>query len=164
VTVVRDTGPLIALAKVGQLSGMARLFTEVLIPPGVHRELFAKSGPEVEHLEAALEHFMHVTPLDPMPPEVIIVTRRLDPGEQQAIALAYTRHALLIIDDRQGRVAARRLNMPVTGLVGVLVQAKRRGLCSEVLPLLQDVRQRGYWLSDGLLDVAARLAGEAEEG
>jgi predicted nucleic acid-binding protein len=30
VTVVSDTGPLIALAKVGQLSVMAHLFTEVL--------------------------------------------------------------------------------------------------------------------------------------
>jgi predicted nucleic acid-binding protein len=79
VIVVSDTGPLIALAKIGQLSVMARLFTEVLIPPGVHRELFAKSGPE------------------------------------------------------------------------------------EVLPLLQEVRQRGYWLSDALLDVAARLAGETGE-
>ena len=76
--VVSDTGPLIALAKVAQLSLVVRLFKRVLIPPIFHRELFAKSGPEV-------------------------------------------------------------------------------------LLLLREVRQRGYWLSDALLDVAARLAGEAGE-
>ena len=44
-TVVSDTGPLIALAKVDQLNLLQVLFREVHIPPAVHYELLAKYGP-----------------------------------------------------------------------------------------------------------------------
>lgn len=50
-TVVSDTGPLVALAKVGQLNLLRAIFWEVHIPPAVHRELLAKYGPEAARLE-----------------------------------------------------------------------------------------------------------------
>ena len=68
---------------------------------------------------------------------------------------------LLVIDDRLGRAAARRLGLAVTGTVGVLIRAKEVGLVPAVCPLLEEIRQQGYWLSDALLVTAARLAGEA---
>ena len=51
--VVSDTGPLIALAKVDQLSLLEKMFGEVHIPPAVHRELLVKyelfpGGPDEE--------------------------------------------------------------------------------------------------------------------
>ncbi len=57
-----NTGPLIALAKVNALSVLKALATEVLIPPAVHRELLAKSGPEAPGLDAALADFVRVFP------------------------------------------------------------------------------------------------------
>ncbi len=52
-TVVSDTGPLIALAKVDRLSLLEQLFEHVFIPPIVHRELLAKSGTESARLDIA---------------------------------------------------------------------------------------------------------------
>ena len=52
---------------------------------------------------------------------------RLDLGEQHAIALAYEHGALLVVDDSLGRAAARRLNLAVTGVVGVVIRAKKEG-------------------------------------
>ena len=75
--------------------------------------------------------------------------------------MAYERDALLVIDDSLGRAAARRLRLAVTGVVGVLVRAKREGLVPNVRSLLEEMRARNYWLSDELLAVATRLAGEA---
>ncbi len=40
--VVSNTGPLIGLAKIGQLLLLKSMYTEVLIPPIVHRELLGK--------------------------------------------------------------------------------------------------------------------------
>jgi predicted nucleic acid-binding protein len=65
------------------------------------------------------------------------------------------------MDDRLGRAAARRLGLTLTGLVGVLIRAKETGLISAVRPLLNEIRQKGYWLSEELLDAAAKLAGES---
>jgi predicted nucleic acid-binding protein len=157
---VSDTGPLIALAKVDQLRLLERLFEQVHIPSAVHRELLAKSGPEAARLDKALAHFIKVAQAPQLQAEVKAATLRLGPGERQAVALASESNALLVMDDRLGRAAARRLGLTLTGLVGVLIRAKETGLISGVRPLLNEIRQQGYWLSDELLDVAAKLAGE----
>jgi len=54
-------------------------------------------------------------------------TVQLDPGESEAIALALEINAdLLLIDERRGRTEANRLDIRITGLLGVLVEAKQR--------------------------------------
>jgi uncharacterized protein len=160
--VISNTGPLIALAKADQLALLEGLFGHVLIPPAVHRELLAKSGPESARLDQALRGLIKVTPSPSLAPEVKIVTAGLDAGEQQVVALAYEREAsLVIIDERLGRAAARRMGLTVTGLVGVLVRAKEARLVTMVRPLLEQVRQRGYWLSDEIIELATRLAEES---
>jgi predicted nucleic acid-binding protein len=160
VIAVSDTGPLIALAKVSQLNLLQAIFREVHIPPIVHHELLAKYGPEAPRLESALQGFLKPAPSPTLVPAVVTATVRLHPGEQEAVALAYEREALLLIDDRLGRTAARQLGLAVTGVIGVLIQAKQMGFLPLVGPVLVDMRQRGYWLSDELLAVGVRLAGE----
>jgi len=158
--VVSDTGPLIALAKVDQLGILPALFGEVCIPLAVHRELFVKQGPESIRLEQAQESFLRLVPSSPVSPEVAKATARLDPGERQAVALAFDQRALLLIDDQMGRRVARTLGLIVTGTADVLIRAKEAGHLHVVGPVLTEMRDRGYWLSDEILAVAARLAEE----
>lgn len=161
-TVVTNTGPLIALAKINQLSLLKEMFTDVFVPPAVHRELLAKSGPEALHLEQALVQFITVTATPNFSDRVKIATDHLGIGEQQAIALAHEKQSLLIIDERLGRETSRRLDLTVTGSVGVLIEAKRKSLIPAVSPLLNDIRRLGYWLSDELIATATRLAEERD--
>jgi predicted nucleic acid-binding protein len=81
-TAVSDTGPLIALAKVDQLRLLERLFEQVHIPPAVHRELLAKSGPESARLDEALAHFVKVAQAPLLRAKVRAATLRLGPGER----------------------------------------------------------------------------------
>ena len=120
----------------------------------------AKSGPEAPRLDDALAHFIAVASVAQVSPEVEVATLGLGPSEQEAIALAYERKTLLVIDDILGRVSARRLGLSITGIVGVLIRAKEAALIPAVCPLLGEIRRQGYWLSDQLLDAAAKLAGE----
>jgi len=53
----------------------------------------------------------------------------LDAGEEDAIALAVELHAdLLLMDDREGVIAARSRGLTVTGTLGVLGLAAKHGL------------------------------------
>jgi predicted nucleic acid-binding protein len=159
-TIVSNTGPLIALAKADQLSLLNSLYHNVLIPPCVHRELLAKTGTEADRLDLALSTFIRVAERPQVSPEVELTTRMLDPGEREAIALAHNSSLPIIMDDRLGREAARRLGLTVTGTAGVVLQAKRENLITSVRELLEQIRDRGYWLSDELIEASAKLAGE----
>ena len=55
----------------------------------------------------------------------------------RAIALVLELDAdLLLIDERRGRAEANRLRLNITGLLGILVEAKHQNLIIAVKPLL----------------------------
>jgi predicted nucleic acid-binding protein len=162
VIIVSNTGPLIGLAKIKQLGLLRRLATEVYIPPQVQLELLARTGPETPLIAAALEDTIRVK-APPVPdPAADPILRRLDEGERQTIVLAksFPYPVLLLLDDRAGRIAAQKLRQPLTGLGGLLLLAKRRGLVTAVTPLLGTLRSLGYWVSDDVVNVVKSLAGE----
>lgn len=159
-SIASNTGPLIALAKVDLLSILESLFGVVQIPQAVYRELLAKAGPEVGRLDAAFAGPIQIMPVPPMPASLTHLTQNLGAGEQEAIALAIQHGSMLLIDDRLGRSVAHQLGLRVAGTAGVLLEAKRAGVIPQVMPVLQEIRNRGYWLSDALLARVAELAGE----
>lgn len=160
---VSNTGPIIALAKIGHLSLLQALgWDSVLIPPRVHRELFGKIGPESAHIDAALTTFLRVVSPPDAPESLRSSVAGLDEGEQEVIVLAATldEPSPVLLDDRAGRAIAKSLGLRVTGTVGVLLLAKKRGLITAVAPLLEKAREQGYWMSDALIRLAKGLAGE----
>ena len=159
-SIVSDTGPLIALAKVNQLTLLESLFGIVRVPPAVHRELFAKTGVESERLDEALSNYIQVAERPELASEIQLATLALDAGEREAVALAQALNLPLLMDDQLGRHSARRLGLGVTGTVGVLIEAKRRGRLPAVRPVLEEMRTQGYWLSDELIELASKLAQE----
>jgi predicted nucleic acid-binding protein len=90
------------------------------------------------------------------------VLSEIDEGERQAIALtsALGKDVLLLMDDHAGRQAARKLGVPVTGLLGLLLLAKEKGLVNRVGSMIEELREAGYWLSDEVVEAAKKLAGE----
>jgi predicted nucleic acid-binding protein len=157
---VSNTGPLIALAKVDLLPMLRSLFGRVRVPPAVQRELLAGTGDDVTRLQLAFADFLDVEPPPAPAQEVSDAVRHLGAGEQEAVRLALHLRALLLIDDHAARSVAKGTGLAITGTAGVLIQAKAAGLVPAVSPVLIEMRAKGYWLSDGLLDAAARMAGE----
>ena len=67
----------------------------------------------------------------------------------------------VLLDDGIARRWAASLGLHVTGTVGVLVEAKRRGLCGPIRPLLEQLAEKRFRLHPGVWEAVLRLAGEA---
>lgn len=160
--IISNTGPIIGLAKIGQLCLLKAITPEVLIPPMVHRELLSKIGRESEEIENALNEFLRVTKPKPLDSSIEMLIAHLDEGEKQAVNLAlnHSSGCLLLLDDRAGRKVSRRLGVPTTGVVGIVLLAKEKGLIQNVGTLLTLLRNQGYWLSNEIVQTAKQLAGE----
>jgi predicted nucleic acid-binding protein len=160
--IVADTGPLIALAKLRQLRLLSALADQVLIPTYVQWELLAKVGAETHELQHGLEQLLAVKPAPAPQGTQRAALAHLDEGERQAILLALTAptETILLMDDQAGRTAARRWQLSVTGVVGILVRAKECKLIPKVIPLLRRLQREGYWLSEETIETARQLAGE----
>jgi predicted nucleic acid-binding protein len=123
--VVADTGPLNYLILIEAVDVLPRLFSAVLIPAGVRDELSHPKAPTpvrlwVGHPPA----WLNVVSL-----ESFRTTEQsaLHHGEYQAIALAVQQQAALLIDDREGVLQARRMNLQVIGTLALLSRAAQRG-------------------------------------
>ncbi|WP_178378191.1 DUF3368 domain-containing protein [Chroogloeocystis siderophila] len=86
----------------------------------------------------------------------------IDLGEAEAIILTLELKAnLLLMDERRGRVLAADLGLNVTGLLGVLLQAKRNGLILSVKPLMDHlIEQVDFRVSSQLYATILQAAGE----
>ena len=164
--VVADAGPLIGLARIDRLSVLASLYGSVLVPELVLAELHVDSDrPGARALSAALAQGTIRPQALPegSATELARLGLLLDAGEASAILLAeQTQCRFLLIDERRGRQIARARGIPVVGLAGVLLAAKRSGLLPSVASTLADLSREGYRLSDALVSEVLRLAGEAE--
>lgn len=125
--VVADTSPVLYLYLVGQIELLPNLFTEIHIPHAVLNELGHPAAPE------SLRSWALSRPLwlnvHPDPDFSDAETSRLDAGERAAIALAEQLPAeLLLMDERKGVRVALGKGLEVTGTLGILDRAARRGL------------------------------------
>jgi len=125
--VVADAGPPRYLVLIDQIELLPRLFGKVVLPDVVRAELSAPQTPaQVRTWLATSPPWLQVgsAPVveKPLPP-------KLDEGERAAIALAiHLGASLILMDDRAGVEEARRRGLQVTGTLGVLLLAARRGL------------------------------------
>ena len=157
--VVVNTTPLIALVLAGQLPLLRLLYTAVTIPPAVQAEIRTGGPSGIGVRELAAAAWIRVVPLqDPRRADLLT---DLDRGEAEVLALAQEIYAgLVIVDERLARRHARRLGLPLTGTLGLLLRAKQAQLIAEVKPLIIAMRTGGIWLSDALVEEALTIARE----
>ena len=84
----------------------------------------------------------------------------LDEGEAQALSLAQALGCGVLMDERRGRQTATRQGVPLFGVLGVLLQARRIGKLERIAPALERMQVNGYRISQALIDEALRIAGE----
>ena len=126
--VVADTSPINYLVLLEQTVVLPALYTRVFLPPAVVTELQDPEAPEeVRAWVAGLPVWCEVR--HPAPLRETEILAHLGAGEREAILLAQELWAdVLLIDEEDGRQAARSRALTVTGTLGVLERAAERGL------------------------------------
>jgi hypothetical protein len=161
--VVSDTSPLSGLAIAGYLGLLEQLYGRVLIPSGVWHELQrgGEDDPRITDV-LGLDWIKVGDPTNQQLVNVLQTERHLDRGESEAIALALEVNAEeLLIDERLGRREAIDLGLSITGLLGILLVAKRRGLITQIRPIMDSlILEANFRISPNLYREVLAAAGE----
>jgi hypothetical protein len=136
------------LAKIHQIDLLSQLYEEVFIPISVWDEVKKGSGREVRQIQPLLQtpkiQLRKATNTD-----LERVSVDLGSGEREAIALAIGARAdLVILDEQKGRRVARERGLSVTGTIGILAEARERGVIPSVRHELDRLIEAGIWLDE----------------
>ena len=150
---VSDTSPLLNLAIIGRLELVRAQFGSVLVPPAVVREFRleeGRPGPSALHQAIEKEWIVKKEPSDA--PLIRTLRQDSDLGESEAITLAVEKEAgLVLLDEREGRRRARNVGLEVTGALGMLAQADRRGDLDSLSDALDRLEgEAGFWIGSAL--------------
>jgi uncharacterized protein len=160
VIVVSDSSPLIALASVGYLKLLQTLYGRVVVPQAVRNEVLGDiDRPGAQEILAA--EWIEVRAASDTV-DLYLARTLVHAGEAEAIGLAIELDAdLLIVDERRARDLAETMGLRITGVVGVLLEAKSRGLIPAIKPILDALSvSGGFHLSHRFYTAALKAAGE----
>ncbi|MCI0529595.1 MAG: DUF3368 domain-containing protein, partial [Nitrospira sp.] len=145
---VTNSTCLIALERIGKLNLLSQVFTTVFVPPAVQAEF----GIPVDWL--TVKNIQN-------PAVIAALKTQLDEGEAEAIALAMELgKVFVILDDKKARRVAQQMGLKVIGTIGMLLRAKRKGLITDLEPLLTSLMQAGFHMTDTIRREALRLSVE----
>jgi predicted nucleic acid-binding protein len=145
--VVSDAGPLHYLILVDCADVLPELFERVLIPPEVRDELLHTSTPQkIKDAMGNPPLWLQIEPLSRFVP-----LARLHKGETAALQLALqTKTSAVLMDDLDGRAAARQLGLTVVGTIGVLERLAELRIID--LPIvITKLRQTNFFISPEIL-------------
>ena len=148
--VVADAGPLHYLVLIDCAETLASLFDHVLVPFAVRDELIDPGAPKkVRDWILKPRQWLEITSLAKVQP-----IRGLHKGETEALQLVLERKAAAVLmDDMDGRIAARRLGLLPIFTVAILERAAEKGLLDLSLAV-DKLRQTSFFVSRGILDAA----------
>ncbi|MBC6433232.1 DUF3368 domain-containing protein [Nostoc sp. HG1] len=162
--IVSDTSPITNLAAICQLDLLQQLYGSIIIPLAVYNEMVAvgKVVPGAVEVQT-LSWIQTQTVVDTQKVTDIQTNQdNIDLGEAEAIILALELKAdLLLMDERRGRALAINYGLNVTGLLGVLLQAKQKGFIPAIKILMdQLMEQADFRVSNQLYATVLQNAGE----
>ncbi len=143
--VISDSTTLIILFDLDRMELLSNLFSQILIPEVVYKEI------SVKH-DIVLPEFIEVVSVKENE-TLNLLKQLLDEGESEAIALALERKSKLIIDEKKGRKIALAQGLEIIGLLGIVYLNIKREFLSkkEAKIFLDKALQHGYRINSNLI-------------
>ena len=149
--IISDTSCFVIFTNIGCLELLKSVYGGVFTTPEVAEE-YSLPLPEWVQL---------VSPKDKALQQLL--EQSLDLGEASAIALAIEiKDCTIILDDYLARKTAEKLNLDLTGTVGVIIKAKKDGIINSIKPYLEKLKATNFRLTPAIFAEALKLADELE--
>ncbi|AHM60047.1 hypothetical protein D770_08940 [Flammeovirgaceae bacterium 311] len=147
--IISDTSCLILFDKINQLNLLRLCYNTIYVTPEVAEE-YGKQLPDWILIKK-VSNQSHQRVLEQI----------LGVGESSAIALGVELpQSLIVIDDLKARKVAKSLNLQITGSLGILVKAKQKGHIDLLAPVLDDVQQTDFRISEKIVAKILSLVSE----
>lgn len=147
--VISDTSCLILLHKIGELDLLRKVYDSVSTTPEV-----------VEEFQDELPNWIKIESVRDKKYQAFLETQ-IDWGEASAIALAIETNAdLLLLDDLKARRMATKLNLKITGTLGVIHRAKQIGVIEAVRPLIEKLKATNFRIAENIIEELLRRNNE----
>jgi predicted nucleic acid-binding protein len=129
-----------------------------VVPRTVMQEL--EAGADIDDAAGVVRRSSWLTVVDDPPVSDSIALWDLGPGESAVLAWALAQGGEAVVDDLQARRCAAALEIPVRGVLGLVITGKLRGVIPAAGPVIQRLREAGMYLSDRVVKRALAKAGE----
>jgi predicted nucleic acid-binding protein len=157
VILVVDSSALITLARIGRLHLLRELADEVVVPYADYSEVVRRGVGRPGQTEVAQALWISRQRIRDRTARVRLETE-LARGESEAIILAKELAAdCVILDDARARQIAELQGLRVSGLLGLLVLAKERGLIEAVKPVLDEMVKAGFYVGKLSIETSSKL-------
>lgn len=157
--IVVDASPLILLLKTRLDHVLQQLFTEVIVPNAVRREI--EAGPENDLARIRLSEIDWAIVPEIEQSSTSILDYDLGQGETEALSIAFgDSDATVLLDDFAARRTAKDLGISYLGTGGLLVKAKRKRSIDSFSDAMKMMIESGLWISPEVLNILRQKAGE----
>jgi len=140
-----DTSVLIALERINILDVLCSIYSHIILPEAVVSEFGTPS----------IDCYSSEKVKSPMV-RLLVLDLNLGRGEAESIALASESGSRLVLDDLKARKVAENLGLKVTGTIGILLKAESLALIDSAYDKAKELRDKGFYISDQLLDDLSR--------
>lgn len=158
---VSNTTPLIGLASIQKFDMLRQLFGELYIAQAVYDEavIAERETGGAKHEVSTASWIKTIGVKDRLAVEVLL--DEIDLGEAETIVLAREIGAdWVVMDEKKGRRKLTQLGLKKIGTIGILLKAKQVGLLPVIRPEIEQLRQRGFSLSQAVVDAVLQQAVE----
>jgi hypothetical protein len=159
--VVANTTPLIGLATIQRFDLLQQLFGEIHIAQAVYDEAVVRGREEggAKREVSTATWIKTVRVQDRLAVDVLL--DEMDLGEAETIVLAREIGAdWVLMDEKRGRRKLTELGTKKIGTLGILLKAKQTGLLTAIRPDIEQLRQKGFGISQDVIDSVLRHANE----
>ncbi|MEA3416289.1 MAG: DUF3368 domain-containing protein [Thermodesulfobacteriota bacterium] len=155
--VVTNAGPLMALAKLGLLYLLGRLYRKVEMPVAVYDEVVLRGmeqgfSDSLQVKLAVQQKYLVVKAVKEQSADIVVLP--LHKGEKETLNLSLEHKAdLVLLDDMLARSEAQALGLSVKGTLGVITKGYRMEILSidEVRIIFDSIIERNdIWIAEGL--------------
>jgi len=155
--VVSNTTPIITLSCINKIDIFKKFFENIYIPKAVYTEIKSKKAYGYKEIDDDLFKIINIK--DTFAQNILL--NDLDLGEAQTIVLAKELNAdIVLIDETIGYNIAKSQNLNIQRTLSLLIASKKKGYIRRVKPLLDEMINKGRWISNKVYYDILRLCEE----